>query len=71
MISARCGSCNTPVVWVITPLGKRLALNAEAVTCWRIDADGEAATPRGYPVLVHAPHAGTCAKAEAWRRKGG
>jgi hypothetical protein len=69
MMTSRCKSCNAEIVWVTTPSGKTMPLNAMTKTLWAIEPDGaQCGSPRAKPVQVRESHFATCKDADAWRK---
>jgi len=68
-VSATCRSCNAEILWCITPAGRRMPLNAKAVTFFVFvgakDAQGNpiAETRQGY-----VSHFADCPNAAAHRK---
>lgn len=69
MTTSRCKGCNAEIVWVVTPAGKSMCLDAKAVTMWILEPDGaQGGSPKGKPVQVRAPHWVSCPNADDFRR---
>lgn len=71
MMQSRCRSCGAPIVWVVTPNGNSMPLDAKTVTLWQIEPEGaQEGSPRARPVQVRASHFASCPQADAWRKGG-
>lgn len=79
-----CRSCNAPILWAVTPKGKRAPLDAEPTKEGniRLEERGPGATPIAHYLsglellaaqkageLLHLSHFATCVDANNWRTK--
>lgn len=60
--TGKCRSCGAAIIWVLTPKGKRMPLDAE------VRARG--VTLEGIVTDVRSSHFETCPDADAYRRRG-
>lgn len=65
-----CRSCSARVLWVSTPDGKRMPLDADPVRRIVIDA-AQGETMVGRVRNVYTSHFETCPHADRWRGQGG
>ncbi len=69
MVTSLCKSCGADIVWIVTPAGKAMPLDAKATTMWLVDGEGaQQGSPRAKPVQVRQSHFATCPHAEEHRR---
>lgn len=65
-----CRSCNAPLLWVYTPEGRRMPLDADPIRRIVIDAaSGDKMV--GRVRNVYTSHFETCPQASRWRGQGG
>lgn len=68
MTISTCKSCGKDIIWIVTPNGKSMPLDAAAYTLWFIEPDGaQTGSPKARPILVRASHFATCKDADQWR----
>lgn len=68
----RCGSCQAPIVWVITARGRPLPLDADPHPKGNVWLDKGHVTIGGNPppgTTLWKSHFATCPEAGQWRRK--
>jgi hypothetical protein len=78
----RCDSCSAPVIWAVTALGKRVAIDVQLsstgslVLCYEVDQLGRAVSGQQVvvaPVDYNGPrwvnHHAVCPKAAGWQRR--
>ena len=66
-----CKGCGAEVLWVKTPAGKSMPLDAAPVTLWVVENDGGklvSADVRARGVIARRSHFETCPKADEFRR---
>lgn len=65
MTEAFCKGCGAPIIWVVTPAGKTMPLDAEPVKgAWFIDSTGsQKGSPTAHPKVVRLSHFATCPRA--------
>lgn len=68
MTISTCRSCGADIIWVRTPAGNAMPLNAQADSLWMIDSDSEGGAPKAKPVQVRVSHFGTCLATAGWKR---
>lgn len=69
MITSFCKTCGAAIVWIVTPTGKSMPLDAQAVTMWVCDPEGAlTGSPAAKPVQVRKSHFSTCPQAAEHRR---
>jgi hypothetical protein len=63
-----CKSCGAEIVWVVTPAGKSMPLDAKAQTVWVLEPEGATAgSPKAKPVQARGSHFATCPNADEHR----
>lgn len=60
----RCRSCEAPIVWATSILGKRIPLDADSCT-----KEEQEARDVHFDPNRHQSHFATCPQAGAWRRR--
>lgn len=69
MTTSQCKSCGAPIVWIVTPAGKNMPLDAKTETLWLLDAEGaQEGSPRAKPVQARRSHFSSCPNADQHRR---
>lgn len=69
MITSKCRSCGSDIVWVVTPAGKNMPLDAMSTSMWLIQEEGaQQGSPRARLVQVRTPHWASCPHAAEWRK---
>lgn len=68
MTTSEC-KCGAAIVWIVTPAGKNMPLDAKAVTMWIVDAEGaQGGSLKAKPVQVRASHFASCEYADEFRK---
>ena len=66
---SKCKSCGAEVIWIVTPKGKAMPLDAKGENLWLIDGGGAGeANTTARPVQVRKSHFATCPDGDAWRK---
>ena len=65
--TGKCRSCGAAVVWVITPAGKKMPVDAKPVSGFVLD-ENENGTVNAFSGKVYVSHFATCPDSEAWRK---
>ena len=70
---ARCGSCGREIMWVKSPAGANLPLDARPMTAYTLDAVGPPVTVvRAHPdEVLYVSHFATCPSADTHSRQRG
>lgn len=69
MTTSTC-RCGAAIVWVVTPAGKNMPLDAKTETWWLADPDGAlTGSPKARPVQVRKPHWASCPMADQFRKE--
>lgn len=69
MTSSRCKTCDAEIIWIVTPSGKSMPVDAKAETLWLLEPDGgQGGSARARPVQVRKSHFSTCPQADEHRR---
>ena len=68
-MASRCKTCDAAIIWVKTPAGKTMPLDAKTTTWWLIDGGGAGeAVTTAKPVAVRQSHFATCPQADQHRK---
>lgn len=71
-LTAACRSCGAPVIWAITPAGKRMPLDEATVTTgtrFVLPQRSQMCSPAQGDDPGHASHFATCPQADEWRKR--
>lgn len=69
MTTSECKTCHAKIIWVVTPSGKSMPLDARAETVWVLDPEGaQQGSPRAKPMQAYRSHFSTCVDAAQHRR---
>lgn len=67
-----CSSCGAPIVWALTPAGKRMPFDAEPLEVrglYLIDTRSRNASTLETPYPIHRTHFATCPHAQRHRKR--